>query len=185
MNTINLNTIGERPVKKVAGASGGNFVYYSGGIQDFGEPVVFASIIKTTDMLFTSSGYWVMKGAFENIKGAGFDLSIKMSHPDSGEFVTIGEIITKFSKNWTQITEEEFYKMPNQFTFHDGETAKTYYYDESMTWEEWVNSNYNTEGIVIERDYIMFNEGFVSSNDGFVRTYDTIVRGSYFVSYVE
>lgn len=55
----------------------------------------------------------------------------------------------------------------------------------NMTWEEWVNSNYNIVGIVIERDYIMMNEGFVSSNDGFVRTYDTIVSVPYFVSYVE
>lgn len=72
-----------------------------------------------------------------------------------------------------------------QVTINLSDESKTYDYDRGMTWEEWVNSDYNTAGIVIERDYIMFNEGFVSSNDGFVRTYDTIVSGSYFVSYVE
>lgn len=93
---------------------GGDYVYYSGTMRDFAEGVAMASIIKANmdgDIVFWPSGvFWTPDANNENIIGAGFDTSMKMtSWDDSSELITVGEIIAEPSKNWTQITEEEFY----------------------------------------------------------------------------
>ena len=113
MNTIKLNTIGERPIKKGA-SGGGNYVYYSGGGNDFGMYGMVASNWKVkadSAITFKTTGQVLGMGSFnpEDVMGAGFDLSMKMTEPVSGELVTVGEAIAEPSKNWTQITEEEFY----------------------------------------------------------------------------
>lgn len=114
MNTINLNTVGEALVKKVAGGGGGgNYVYYSGSGDVF-NGYMLASIIKVnvgSAILFIPPGMAPYINSFtsENIMGEAFDLSMKISHPLTGEFITIGKIIAENNKDWTQITEEEFY----------------------------------------------------------------------------
>lgn len=114
MNTIKLNTIGERPIKKGAGGGGGNYVYYSGTMRDFAEGVAMASIIKANmdgDIVFMPPGvFWAPDANAGNIIGAGFDTSMKMtSWDDFSELITVGDVIAEPSKDWTQITEEEFY----------------------------------------------------------------------------
>lgn len=91
---------------------GGNYVYYSGEGNDFGMFGMFASVWKVNDN--SATAFWTagMATAFEsgNVMGAGFDLSMKMTERVSGELVTVGEAIAEPSKEWTQITEEEFYE---------------------------------------------------------------------------
>lgn len=188
MNTIKLNTIGEAPVKKVAGSGGNKYTYYDiRGLSEEDKLVAmdYAYVAKEIDgeVYYDCMGYKYRYDYINSIVAIGVDLSVRVGGPDG--LFTIAEVSEGFFDNLPRITEEEFYTMPTQFTINNGETAYTYYYEEGMTWEEWVNSNYNIIGIVIERDYIRMNEGFVSSNDGVVRTYDTIVSGSYFVSYVD
>lgn len=131
-------------------------MYYSGTEDDFVEWIALASIIKATmdgDIVFWPSGvFWTPDANAENIIGAGFDTSMKMtSWDDSSELTTVGDVIAEPSKEWTQITEEEFYKIPRLFTYQD----ETYEYEEGQTWGEWVNSSYNTIGA-----YVGVPEGF-------------------------
>lgn len=158
MNTIKLNTIGERPIKKGrASGGGGNYVYYSGTTRDFAEGVAMASIIKANmdgDIVFRPSGvFWALDANNENIIGAGFDTSMKMtSWDDSSELITVGDVIAEPSKEWTQITEKEFYGIlaENEFRVYypdmSSVPATTYKFDKGMTWEEWCNSEYNIHG---------------------------------------
>lgn len=112
MNTIKLNTIGEAPIK-VATGGGENYVYYSGTIRDFAEGISLSSIIKANidnEIFFIPTGYFLGSDYdLNNIIGAGYDLSMKINPFESQEMFTIGEFIAEYSKEWTQITEEEFY----------------------------------------------------------------------------
>ena len=133
-------------VKPASG--GGNYVYYSGTMRDFAESVAMASIIKANmdgDIVFMPSWvFWSTDANSENIIGAGFDTSMKMtSWDDSSELITVGDVIAEPSKDWTQITEEEFYKSPAWFTFILNGEPKRYDYKEGMTWGEWIDSPYN------------------------------------------
>lgn len=116
MNTIKLNTIGERPIKK--GGGGGNYVYYSGTMRDFSEFLSLASMAKVaadSGIIYYPMGMALYPDTFTsetNIIGAGFDLSMKISHPASGELTTVGDVLAEFGVDWTQITEEEFYALP-------------------------------------------------------------------------
>lgn len=126
------------------------YVYYSGTLRDFAEGVAMASIIKANmngDIVFKPSGvFWSTDANRDIIIGAGFDTSMKMtSWDDSSELITVGDVIAEPSKDWTQITEEEFYKIPCLFTYQDN----TYEYEEGQTWGEWVNSSYNTIGAYV------------------------------------
>lgn len=116
-----------KSVEFPASGGGGNYVYYSGTTRDFAEGVAMASIIKANldgDIVFMPSGvFWAPDANAENIIGAGFDTSMKMtSWDDSSELITVGDVIAEPSKEWTQITEEEFYKIPTQFEFQDDDT---------------------------------------------------------------
>lgn len=127
------------------------YVYYSGTLRDFAEGVAMASIIKANmngDIVFKPSGvFWSTDANRDIIIGAGFDTSMKMtSWDDSSELITVGDVIAEPSKDWTQITEEEFYKIPCLFTYQDN----TYEYEEGQTWGEWVNSSYNTIGAYVD-----------------------------------
>ena len=137
-----------KSVEFPASGGGGNYVYYSGTLQDFSEGVAMASIIKANmngDIVFMPSGvFWTTDANNENIIGAGFDTSMKMtSWGDSSELITVGDVLAEPSKEWTQITEEEFYKIPTQFTFTLNGEPKKYVYEEGMTWGEWIDSPYN------------------------------------------
>jgi hypothetical protein len=127
---------------------GGNYVYYSGGGNDFGTYGMLASILKVNTnsaVIFVPIAMAISGSSFDpnSMIGAGFDLSMKISHPESGELVTVGEAIAEPSKNWTQITEEEFYKIPTMVAIDFSGETKYYAYEEGMTWGEWVNSEYS------------------------------------------
>lgn len=132
-------------------AGSGNYVYYSGGMYDFAEAFALVSILKVkgdSTKAFLTMGMAQFGTSFnpENIIGVGFDLSMKINDG----LVTVGDLIANASKNWTQITEEEFYRDPN--ALEDGRfrvlsdyenTDVILQYDEGMTWRDWVNSSYN------------------------------------------
>ena len=154
-----------KSVEFPASGGGGNYVYYSGTMQDFSEGVAMASIIKANmngDIVFKPSGvFWSTDANSDIIIGAGFDTSMKMtSWDDSSELITVGDVIAEPSKEWTQITEEEFYKAPAQFTLMYGDEPKTFFYIEGMTWGEWVNSDYNDGNFSIEE--LNLGEGVTS-----------------------
>lgn len=70
---------------------------------------------------------------------------------DSNELATIGEIISSaggydaiFGEGAvTEITKDEFYKIPPVLTIQIYDGIKSYLYEEGMTWGEWVNSEYS------------------------------------------
>lgn len=197
MNTIKLNTIGEVPIKKggASGGGGGNYVYYSIA-NDFNESILLASILKVnadSAIIFMPIGGAMGSGSFnpEDIMGVGFDLSMKMTDPKSGELVPVGDVIAEPSKDWTQITEEEFYKIPTQFITRLGGSYEdiSYMYDEGMTWRDWINSNYNNIGAFIsDWDSVVwktpegYNCTFYPDEDGStkVKPNDLIVSQVYY-----
>ena len=143
----------EFPAGGGASGGGGNYVYYSGTERDFAEGVAMASIIKANldgDIVFMPSGvFWTPDANTENIIGAGFDTSMKMtSRDDSSELITVGDVIAEPSKEWTQITEEEFYKIPTQFTVLTSEDV-VYEFIEGQSWRDWINSSANQGNIYI------------------------------------
>lgn len=166
-----------KSVEFPASGGGGNYVYYSGTGDDFVEWLALASIIKaTTDkgILLMPQGDFIISGTKpDNVIGAGFDTSMKLkSFASSFELTTVGDVIAEPSKEWTQITEEEFYKIPHLFTYND----TTYEYEEGQTWGEWVNSSYNDGNFSIAEDnfgdggvFYVFSEGypvFLLNKDG-------------------
>lgn len=103
-----------KSVEFPSGGGGGNYVYYSGTGDDFVEWLAVASIIKaTTDkgILLMPQGDFIISGTKpDNVIGAGFDTSMKLkSFASAFELTTVGDVIAEPSKDWTQITEEEFY----------------------------------------------------------------------------
>lgn len=138
---------------------GGNYVYYSGTMQDLAARISVASIIKTKtddDIVFLPAGlFWPSNPNFESIIGAGFDTSMKITNEEGSGLIAVGDEIAEFSKDWTQITEEEFYKIVPKFAIihhGGGENVTTHEYEEGMTWGEWVNSDYNTINALISDD---------------------------------
>lgn len=64
-------------------------------------------------------------------------------------------------------------------------TIKTYQAEEGMTWGEWVESNYNTDGYVNDRGYI-FNEGLIGlfydiEYENYITANDVITSITYYV----
>lgn len=59
------------------------------------------------------------------------------------------------------------------------------YADNGMTWEQWVNSDYNTEGWYIKNGNVLLNTGFggiiVAISD--VKSSDVIQDGGYYDTY--
>lgn len=52
----------------------------------------------------------------------------------------------------------------------------TYQAEEGMTWEQWCNSSYNTDGYYVREDGVITNNVyFVSTSAGHVSSTDTIV----------
>lgn len=147
MNTIKLNTIGEAPIKKggaSGGGGGGNYVYYRASVSEMGGYAGYSSVVKAN---FKGTNVFLPFVDAQNIGMDilewGFDTNLKITNPENMTMTTVGDFIAEPSKNWTQITEEEFYKIPTQFTFIlDGE-PKWYDYKEGMTWGEWIDSPYN------------------------------------------
>lgn len=53
-----------------------------------------------------------------------------------------------------------------------------YQAEEHMSWNEWVNSKYNTDGYYIdEDDYVVIDYEFVGSGMSAVHSYETIIDG--------
>lgn len=192
MNTIKLNTIGERPVKK-SGGSGGNYVYYSGTSNDFGEEITVASVIKYStpeNVSFMTNPFSDLP--FDSIVGVGFDKSLKISHPFTGKLTTVGDFLAELGVEWTQITEEEFYKIPTQFTVRTSEDV-VYEFVEGQSWRDWINSSANPGNFhigefdgkecmrVIDRGGNDF-QLYVGSTSQLTHPDDTLVAGElYFV----
>ena len=71
-----------------------------------------------------------------------------------------------FFDNLPRITEEEFYKMPTQFTLRLNGLPKRYNYDKGMTWGEWIDSPNNDGSFSVHeanmgegiQEYVHYNE---------------------------
>lgn len=155
-----------KSVEFPSSGGGGNYVYYSGTMRDFSEGGSMASIIRANkggDVAFMPSGlFFGMGNNPENIIGAGFDTSMKMtSWDDSSELITVGDVLGEMFNEWTQITEDEFYlkshfMITNGILNADDSTLPlTFKYDEGMTWREWINSPYNAYGYFIEDQQVI------------------------------
>lgn len=148
MNTIKLNTIGEAPVKKVAGGGGGNYVYYNkssdGNLTSFLQFASVGKVVMNDITGFMSAIQIVLyKIPSDNILALGFDRSLKITDGSTLKLVAIGETLDAIGIDLPQITEEEFYKMPLMLTIQIYDETKLYIYEEGMTWGEWVNSEYS------------------------------------------
>lgn len=115
MNTIKLNTIGERPIKK-GGASGGggNYAYYNKPSDgNLNLLVQFASVGKVdiNGIIGVIPATQIILYGIEsdNILALGFDMSLKVTDGETLKMVTIGEILDARGVDLPQITEEEFY----------------------------------------------------------------------------
>lgn len=116
MNTIKLNTIGERPVKK-GGASGGggNYVYYSCSIDDVSELSVFASVVKISNngiIEFNGLSYiYAADLDLNSVIAFGFDANLRVTNYSTGEVTALGEFVIPILDNLgiPRITEDEFY----------------------------------------------------------------------------
>jgi hypothetical protein len=81
----------------------------------------------------------------------------------SGTFVkdlnmtTLSNGTSGIPSGWTV----EDYGETNLITFYIGDTE--YQYEEGMTWEEWINSEYNTNNFIILWRQIYVNDGSLSS----------------------
>lgn len=146
------------------GGGGGNYVYYSGTLlDDFDQNIGMSSILKVnidSTILFLPSIMALGEfGGLDSLISAGFDLSMKVTDTESGELITVGDVIAEPSKDWTQITEEEFYKVApdpwagptTNVTRYNGEVV-TINYEEGMTWYEWCNSELNNTELVCDSD---------------------------------
>lgn len=57
--------------------------------------------------------------------------------------------------------------MDNTFTIKGDASSTVYEFNQGMTWEEWVNSDYNTDG------YWIFSSSLVESqNESYIVTYE-------------
>lgn len=171
------------------------YAYYSGGKDDFIENIMLSSILKVnTDSVisFAPTGMILDLVDLNNIIGVGFDLSMKITHISSGELVTVKDVIVEPSKEWTQITEEEFYKIPTQFTVRTSEDV-VYEFVEGQSWRDWINSSANPGNFHIgefagkECVRVIDSGGndfqlYVSSTSQLTHPDDTLVAGEvYFV----
>jgi hypothetical protein len=178
MNTIKLNTIGERPIKKSGasgGGGGGNYVYYNKPSDGNLIPLVqFASVGKVNKngiIVFLPATQTILYGIdSDNILALGFDMSLKVTDFETLKLVTIGEILDAIGEDLPRLTEEEFYKVaPDPWagptlnvTRYNGEIV-TINYEEGMTWYEWCNSELNnTEFICYQND----DKGTIHFGDG-------------------
>jgi hypothetical protein len=195
MNTIKLNTIGERPIKKsgASGGGGGNYVYFDTSsltVDDERMQMLLQISYPVKEMmldgLIVFSTNAMRADVADPIVAVGIDLNLKITAADgSGGLapkpISLEEMITEYA-SWIldlpRLTEEEYYN-PYIF-FLEG---SLYNFEEGMTWGEWVNSKYNTAGFVIDNDHILYKGGYVSSGNGSMRAYNTMVSDSYYVNY--
>ena len=176
---------------------GGNYVYYRGTYDDFGDSFFpYASVVKRDKykgVRFVPIGIVMFDQSYYNeIEAVAFDLSMKIINPHTGEFITVGDYIAEPSKEWTQITEEEFYKIPTQFMVLTSEDV-VYEFIEGQSWRDWINSSANQGNIyigefegkecvrVIDRGRNDF-QLYVGSTSQLTHPDDTLVAGEvYFV----
>lgn len=71
------------------------------------------------------------------------------------------------------------------FTISENGTIKTYQAEEGMTWGEWVESDYNTDGYINGEGYI-FNDGYIGlfhdiDYENYITANDIITSNIYYV----
>lgn len=71
------------------------------------------------------------------------------------------------------------------FMISENGTIKTYQAEEGMTWGEWVESDYNTDGYINDQGYI-FNQGFIGlfydiEYENYITANDVITSITYYV----
>ena len=117
MNTIKLNTIGEAPIKKVAGG-GGNYAYFDiSGLSDGGKESFFsfASLAKLLQdgsvAVIPMALSLLMKSPTSSYLALAVDESAKILM--NGEYATIGEMLSGVAGPALppRLTEEEFYSL--------------------------------------------------------------------------
>ena len=191
MNTIKLNTIGEAPVKKVAGG-GENFKYFSLSEYNDNDDVkywacVYGQYIKyqwhqssddsqippqVSGKVSIRTGGGVYDLYWDEIDFLTVAVDMDARHYDEGDeawFDPKSKLEmwsgVKFS-DLKEISKEEFYEIPQIFTFKPSQVSdelKYYMYKEGQTWGEWVNSSYNTIGAYVDipdgggKEYINLN----------------------------
>lgn len=50
--------------------------------------------------------------------------------------------------------------------------------EDGMTWQQWVDSSYNTNGYTISGTNVVFGPGYITLNDVYVKSTDTIIDGA-------
>lgn len=100
-------------MKKVAGGGGGgNYVYYRASLDEIGDYAGVSSVVKAY-----SNGAYIFISLVDAINlnmdvlEWGFDTNLKITNPWNMTIITVGDLIAEISKNWAQITEEEFYNI--------------------------------------------------------------------------
>jgi hypothetical protein len=168
MNTIKLNTIGERPIKKggASGSGGGGLTYF-----DLTSEMNYDAIYQVLDVSCVAKykeNDWTSLIQAPAVAGdlgstcvaIGIDLNCRVNDVDEQfnyipKMTTLGEFLSRFFPEmvaWPRITEEEFYdtSVPTyKVVIYGGrdkeEKIGTYEYVQGMTWQDWVGSRFNTD----------------------------------------
>lgn len=167
MNTIKLNTIGERPIKKGGASGGGGGLTYFDLTSEMNYDVIY-DILGISCVAKYKENDWTSIIQAPAIAGdisspcvaIGIDLNCRVNDVDEqsnfiSEMTTLGEFFSRFRPEmtaWPRITEEEFYdtSVPtfNFVIYGDrdkNEKIGTYEYVQGMTWRDWVGSPFNTD----------------------------------------
>ena len=179
MNTIKLNMIGERSIKKAAGGStgggGGGLKYYKLtplSKEDKFNAALYASLISAGDYIDTPISYidgessdWLGNHA-DGIFAIAINVGAKRGYPRDG-CVSILEEALQYVPALVdcEITEEEFYKNRTFVVFNFSGICVNYEYEEGQTWGEWVNSEYSGGKFTIIGEYIEAPNGRVHNRD--------------------
>lgn len=113
MNTIKLNTIGERPIKKGGGGGGNKYTYYDiSGLSEEDKIIAldFAYIAKEREgdkIYFDCMGMKYRNDYIAGIFAIGVDLSALVGGSDGMR--STASAAGGFFDNLPRITEEEFY----------------------------------------------------------------------------
>lgn len=131
------------------------------------KAVLYASLIRGYDVtghyidtpisfIDGESADWLEDSA-DFITAIAINVGAKYGVPGDGYVSTLEEALQNIPALVDcEITEEEFYKSPAQFTLMYGDEPKTFFYIEGMTWGEWVNSEYSLSMFVCADGYVLF-----------------------------
>ena len=181
MNTIKLNTIGERPIKKGgAGGGGGNkYTYYdiSGLSEEDKRSILALSLYSKVNWdggyeISPATDIFVFNYPVERVLAIATDLSFRLIINRQHE--TIASMFDKYYPSLiskvAEITENEFYGilLDNEFEVGNSDSGilpTTFKFDKGMTWQDWCNSEYNIYGYYIDKENHMMVNGKIGGSN--------------------